>query len=111
LSRLTDVFVKVISTIVKATLPADRNIATPCSSCQCSSSSASDKVKDARRDLRVKKSELLHAIQQEIRRHDFSHFVDQPPSRLRSARRGRVGLSRVPEGNQHYAAIPRSTNG
>jgi hypothetical protein len=41
---------------------------------------ASDKVKDARRDLRVKKSELLHAIQQEMRRHDFSHFVDEPPS-------------------------------
>ena len=26
------------------------------------------------------KSELLHAIQQEIQRHDFSHFVDEPPS-------------------------------
>jgi hypothetical protein len=26
------------------------------------------------------KSELLHAIQQEIQRHDFSHFVERPPS-------------------------------
>jgi hypothetical protein len=26
------------------------------------------------------KSELLRAIQQEIHRHDFSHFVDNPPS-------------------------------
>ena len=26
------------------------------------------------------KSELLAAIQQEIHRHDFSHFVDEPPS-------------------------------
>jgi hypothetical protein len=28
----------------------------------------------------VKKSELLKALQQEILRHDFSYFVDQPPS-------------------------------
>jgi hypothetical protein len=26
------------------------------------------------------KSELLRAVQQEIRRHDFSNFVDNPPS-------------------------------
>jgi len=26
------------------------------------------------------KSELLRAIQQEIQRHDFSHFVENPPS-------------------------------
>jgi hypothetical protein len=26
------------------------------------------------------KSELLRAIQQEIHRHDFSHFVENPPS-------------------------------
>jgi hypothetical protein len=26
------------------------------------------------------KSDLLHAIQQEIQRHDFSHFIDEPPS-------------------------------
>lgn len=26
------------------------------------------------------KSELLQAIQQEIQRHDWSHFVDEPPS-------------------------------
>ena len=26
------------------------------------------------------KSELLRAIQQEIRRHDFSNFVDEPPA-------------------------------
>ncbi len=28
----------------------------------------------------MKKSVLLRALQQEIRRHDFSCFVDQPPS-------------------------------
>jgi hypothetical protein len=28
----------------------------------------------------MRKSELLRAIQQEIRRHDFSNFVDNPPS-------------------------------
>jgi hypothetical protein len=28
----------------------------------------------------VQKSTLLAAIQQEIHRHDFSHFVDNPPS-------------------------------
>jgi hypothetical protein len=28
----------------------------------------------------MKKSELLRALQTEIRRHDFSTFVDQPPS-------------------------------
>jgi hypothetical protein len=28
----------------------------------------------------VQKSALLRAIQQEIRRHDFNYFVDQPPS-------------------------------
>jgi hypothetical protein len=28
----------------------------------------------------VKKSELLRALQQEIRRHHFTCFVDQPPS-------------------------------
>ena len=26
------------------------------------------------------KSELLRAIQQEIQRHDFSHFIENPPS-------------------------------
>ena len=28
----------------------------------------------------MQKSALLAAIQQEIQRHDFSHFVDEPPS-------------------------------
>jgi hypothetical protein len=28
----------------------------------------------------VKKSVLLRALQQEIRRHDFNYFVDSPPS-------------------------------
>ena len=28
----------------------------------------------------MKKSALLRALQQEIRRHDFNYFVDQPPS-------------------------------
>jgi hypothetical protein len=30
--------------------------------------------------IHVKKSDLLRALQQEIRRHDFNYFVDQPPS-------------------------------
>jgi hypothetical protein len=33
-----------------------------------------------RRGPSVKKSDLLRALQQEIRRHDFSCFVDEPPS-------------------------------
>lgn len=32
------------------------------------------------RSLPCKRSILLAALQQEIRRHDFSHFVDEPPS-------------------------------
>jgi hypothetical protein len=28
----------------------------------------------------MQKSVLLAAIQQEIHRHDFSHFIDEPPS-------------------------------
>jgi hypothetical protein len=28
----------------------------------------------------VRKSELLHALQKEIRRHDLSTFIDDPPS-------------------------------
>ena len=28
----------------------------------------------------MQKSVLLRALQQEIRRHDFNYFVDQPPS-------------------------------
>ncbi len=28
----------------------------------------------------MKKSELLRALQQEIRRHDFNYFVEQPPA-------------------------------
>jgi hypothetical protein len=28
----------------------------------------------------MKKSELLHALQKEIRRHDFATFIDRPPS-------------------------------
>jgi hypothetical protein len=28
----------------------------------------------------VKKSVLLRALRQEIRRHDFNYFIDEPPS-------------------------------
>lgn len=28
----------------------------------------------------MRKSELLHSIQQELHRHDFSHFIDKPLS-------------------------------
>jgi len=28
----------------------------------------------------MNKAKLLHALQSEIRRHDFSHFVNEPPS-------------------------------
>jgi hypothetical protein len=31
----------------------------------------------------MKKSELLRALQSEIRRHDFSTFVENPPSRAK----------------------------
>jgi hypothetical protein len=34
----------------------------------------------------VKKSDLLRALQQEIRRHDFNYFVDQPPSNAQGGR-------------------------
>jgi hypothetical protein len=34
----------------------------------------------------VQKSALLRAVQQEIRRHDFSCFVDQPPSVAQSGK-------------------------
>jgi hypothetical protein len=37
------------------------------------------------------KSELLRAIQQEIQRHDFSHFVENPPS--------------VAEGGRSYVSV------
>jgi len=37
----------------------------------------------------VQKSTLLRALQQEILRHDFSYFVDQPPS-IAQGRRGVV---------------------
>ena len=32
------------------------------------------------------KSELLSILQQEIRRHDFSYFIDEPPSVARGGR-------------------------
>jgi hypothetical protein len=35
----------------------------------------------------MKKSELLHALQSEIRRHDFSHFIENPPA-IRARRQG-----------------------
>jgi hypothetical protein len=30
--------------------------------------------------LNLHKSDLLRALQQEIRRHDFNYFIDEPPS-------------------------------
>lgn len=36
----------------------------------------------------MQKSKLLAAIQQEIHRHDFSHFIDEPPS----IAQGRMGV-------------------
>lgn len=41
------------------------------------------------------KPELLHAIQQEIRQHDFSNFVDEPPS-VAQARKAIVTLTPYP---------------
>ena len=32
------------------------------------------------------KSELLSTLQEEIRRHDFSYFIDEPPSVARGGR-------------------------
>jgi hypothetical protein len=41
----------------------------------------------------VQKSALLAAIQKEIQRHDFSYFVDDPPS---VAQRGKIAGLLVP---------------
>jgi hypothetical protein len=42
------------------------------------------------------KSDLLRAIQQEIHRHDFSHFVDNPPSVAQGGRGVVVPGLRIP---------------
>jgi hypothetical protein len=57
------------------------------------------------------KSELLRAIQQEIQRHHFSHFIDNPPSVAQAARVWLSRLSDVPEENQYDAAVPESSRG
>jgi hypothetical protein len=56
----------------------------------------------------MQKSALLAAIQQEIHRHDFSHFVNEPPSVAEGGKgvcRGRLsGMQKAPQLN---GAIPR----
>ena len=40
----------------------------------------------------MQKSVLFAAIQREIHQHDFSHFVDEPPSLAQGGRRSRAKL-------------------
>jgi hypothetical protein len=51
----------------------------------------------------VKKSELLRALQHEIRRHDFNYFIDEPPAIAgeESACRPCIGLRLEGHENTH----------
>jgi hypothetical protein len=51
------------------------------------------------------KSELLRAIQQEIYQHDFSHFVDEPPS-IAQGGRG-VVVSGCPACKKKFGTMPQ----
>ena len=54
----------------------------------------------------MQKSVLLAAIQKEIHRHDFSYFVDEPPSVAQGGKGVVVsGLPGMREKNQHYGPI------
>jgi hypothetical protein len=56
------------------------------------------------------KSELLAALQKEIHRHDFSHFIEEPPSVAQGGNGVVVpGMSGVPEEDQYDGAISRSS--
>ena len=60
----------------------------------------------------MKKSELLQALQTEIRRGTFETFVDQPPSI--AARREWSSYARLPglpEADKYDGAVPRSSCG
>jgi hypothetical protein len=58
------------------------------------------------------KSELLRAIQQEIRRHDFSHFVEEPAiGRARRQGRRCTGLSGLQKADQYDEPISGSSDG
>ena len=57
----------------------------------------------------MQKSVLLRALQQEIRRHDFNYFVDQPPSVAQGGRG--VVVPDLHEAHQHDEPIPRSSGG
>ena len=56
----------------------------------------------------MQKSALLAALQQEIHRHDFSHFIDEPPS-VAQGGRGVVGgrMSGLQEAPQFDEPVPR----
>jgi hypothetical protein len=51
------------------------------------------------------KSDLLRAIQQEIYQHDFSHFVDEPPS-IAQGGRG-VVVSGCPACKKKFGTMPQ----
>ncbi len=51
----------------------------------------------------MQKSVLLRALQQEIRRHDFNYFVDQPPSVAQGGRG--VVVPDLHEAHQHDEPI------
>ncbi len=56
----------------------------------------------------MKKSVLLRALQQEIRRHDFNYFVQEPAyNRPGWKRCSRTWMSDVFEENQHDAPVFR----
>jgi hypothetical protein len=57
----------------------------------------------------MKKQELLRALQGEIRRHDFSTFLDEKPSIANGGPGVAVpGMPGLPEADQYHGAIPGS---
>jgi hypothetical protein len=57
------------------------------------------------------KSEILRAIQQEIQRHDFSHFVENPPSIAQGGKGVVVPGCPACKKNKYDESIPRSSGG
>jgi hypothetical protein len=52
------------------------------------------------------KSELLAALRTEIHRHDFSHFVDEPPSVARGGKG--VVVAACPTCRKQFGTVPRT---
>jgi hypothetical protein len=57
----------------------------------------------------MKTSELLHALQSEIRHHDFSTFVDEPPSMAQGGKG--VTVPGLPEAIEYDGTVPGSSGG